>query len=58
MSEIEKQLHAMATIDSDLSLENDVTVSVTVKPVRQFDQYKAVLPYYQNVLREGVRYGL
>lgn len=43
-------------ISSDLSLKHDVTVSVTVKPFAQFRQYADVLPYYKNVLGEGIRY--
>lgn len=43
-------------ITSELSLQYDITVSVTVKPYTQFVQYANVLPYYKNILREGVRY--
>lgn len=46
----------IGTVTSDLSLKHDVTVSVTVKPLAQFLQYAHVLPYYKNVLREGIRY--
>ncbi len=37
-----------------LSLENDVVISVTVKDCATFDKWRPVLPFYQNVLREGV----
>lgn len=47
----------VGVISSRLSLKHDVTVSVTVKPLAQFLQYANVLPYYRNVLREGIRYG-
>ena len=43
-------------ISSDLSLKHDVTVSVTVKPYIQFRRYADILPYYRNVLGEGIRY--
>ena len=43
-------------ISSELSLKHDITVSVTVKPADQFRQYSDVLPFYRNVLREGIRY--
>lgn len=43
-------------VTSELSLKHDVTVSVTVKAAAQFRQYANVLPYYRNVLREGIRY--
>ena len=54
--EIAKLRNRLAIIISNLSLENDITVSVAVKPLDQFKQYADVLPYYQNVLREGIRY--
>ncbi len=43
-------------VASELSLKHDITVSVTVKPLEQFIKYASVLPYYQNVLSEGIRY--
>ena len=45
---------SVAEISSALSLEHDVTVSITVKPVERFERYSSVLPYYQNVLKEGI----
>lgn len=46
---------SIAAISSDLSLAYDVTVSIAVKPLEQFRRYVDVLPYYKNVLREGIR---
>ena len=43
-------------VTSRLSLEHDITVSVTVKPLEQFRRYQTALPYYRNVVREGIRY--
>lgn len=48
----------IASIVSDLSLDNDITVSLTVKPIEQFVRYSSILPYYKNVLKEGIRYPL
>ena len=45
----------IADIESDLSLKYDVTISVAVKPAEQARRYAAVLPYYANVMREGIR---
>lgn len=53
---ISKLRNKLALITSELSLEHDITVSVTVKPLAQFKQYADVLPYYKNVLKEGIRY--
>ena len=54
--QISKHRMAVACISSKLSLEHDVTVSVSVKPAEQFERYMNVLPFYQNVVREGIRY--
>ena len=37
-------------------LDESITVSVTVKPLEQFRRYQTALPYYRNVVREGIRY--
>lgn len=55
-TEISELRNQVGLISSDLSLKHDVTVSVTVKPFDQFRQYADVLPYYKNVLGEGIRY--
>lgn len=54
--EISKSRNAVALITSELSLKNDVTVSVTIKPLEQFLRFSNVQPFYQNVIKEGVRY--
>ena len=46
----------LAVIISELSLEHEITISVTAKPLSQFKQYANILPYYKNVLTEGIRY--
>lgn len=55
-TDIAKQRMAVASITSELSLEYDVTVSVTVKPASNFKKYCTVLPFYRNVLNEGIKY--
>ena len=52
---IARHRNTVAAMTSRLSLENDITVSVTVKPAAQFHQYAQILPYYCNVLKEGIR---
>ena len=56
--EIERYRRRVAEISSALSLKNDVTVSVTVKPLELFNRFSDSLPYYRNVLREGIRYAV
>lgn len=48
----------LASMNSQLSLKHDVTVSVTVKPQEHFRKYADVLPYYKNIINEGIRYEL
>lgn len=46
----------IAAISSDMSLVHDVTVSITIKSFGHFHRYSSVLPFYKNVLTEGIRY--
>ena len=57
-AEISKCRNDIAVISSDLSLKHSITVSVTIKPLSQFRQYAEVLPYYKNVIKEGIRYAV
>ena len=43
-------------VSGELSLKHGIMISVTVKPLRQFQQFETILPYYQNVIKEGIRY--
>ena len=54
--ELSTYRNSIAAISSDLSLSHDVTVSISVKPYKQFCRYSSVLPFYKNVLTEGIRY--
>lgn len=57
-AEISRFRNAVATVTSNLSLKHDITVSVTVKPLEQFLRFADVLPYYKNVVGEGIRYAV
>ena len=48
----------VAFVASELSLKHEITVSISVKSYRQFLRFSDTLPYYQNVIREGICYGL
>ncbi|MBR4328944.1 MAG: nucleotidyltransferase domain-containing protein [Candidatus Riflebacteria bacterium] len=54
--DIEKYRNQIAEISSDLSLENDVLISIHIHPNKQFEQYSRILPFYKNILKEGIRY--
>ena len=47
---------AIAHVASKMSLEHDVTVSIIVDPASQFHRYQNALPYYRNIVNEGVLY--
>ena len=46
----------IAEVMSDLSLDNNVFVSIAIKPLQVFRKHLNVLPYYQNIIKEGIRY--
>ena len=52
------QLHdyrkEIAHLSSELSMDYDVTVSLTVRSESQFRPQQ--VPYYKNILRDGIRY--
>ena len=54
--QIAEKRRAIAALSSDLSLAHDVTVSIQIAPLVQFRRYADFLPFYQNVLKEGIRY--
>ncbi len=47
--------HVLSDIASDLSLEHDITVSISVVDSETFYRYRRHLPYFENIEREGVR---
>lgn len=54
--DIRKYNDSLAEIDSDISLDHNVTVSIAVEPLEQFNRYATIHPFYRNVLEEGIRY--
>lgn len=55
-TDIAKYRNKIAEVTSELSLENGITVSVTVKTAEHFSRYAQILPFYKNVVGEGIRY--
>lgn len=47
--------HNVAIVSSDLSLKYDITVSIILKSLSQFNRH-SYLPYYRNVLKDGIKY--
>ena len=54
---MQKKLKVMWDIAADLGLENDIVISPTVIPYNEFLQYQEKLPYYRNIIKEGVKVG-
>ena len=54
---LSKFRYALAAVSSELSIKHNVTVSLTIKPYEDFMQYNNILPFYSNVIKEGIRYG-
>ena len=54
--ELPRYRKAVCHICSDLGLKHDVLLSPAVEPLQQFRKFRDALPYYQNVLKEGIRY--
>ena len=48
--------YPLSGLISRLSLEYDKTISVTAKPLWRFLRYANTLPYYSNIMKEGIRY--
>jgi predicted nucleotidyltransferase len=54
MPEIEKKRWDISGVASDLSLEHNVVVSVCVRPQAAFQPEHH--PYYENIVRDGIKY--
>lgn len=42
-------------LSSELGLENDIVITITLKDIATFNKYLNAIPFYQAVEREGVR---
>ena len=54
--EIDNFFDDMSELASELSLKHDITVYITMKSSAHFMRYADVLPYYANVIKEGIKY--
>lgn len=51
---LQEQLKRVWDASSELELEYDTILSPTVIPYDEFEQYREALPYYRNIVQEGV----
>ena len=49
------QLKKIWDVVSDLELDYEVIISPTVIPYSEFETFKDILPYYRNIVQEGVK---
>lgn len=53
--DLQRKLKVMWDIATDLGIERDVVISTTVIPYKEFIRYKDELPYYRNIIQEGLK---
>lgn len=53
--ELSKYKKPFIALTSELGLEHDVVITVTLKDTETFNRYLDVVPFYSNVKREGIR---
>ena len=58
----DKQIHSyfnsICHIGSILSLKYDITVSINAVSIKRFIKFADDLPFYRNVITEGINYGI
>lgn len=55
--EIVKYRKQIADITNKLIKKYDIMVSIVMVPLDRFIQYSNDLPFYKNVIKEGINYG-
>ena len=55
--ELQRKLKVMWDIAADLGMERDVVISPAVIPYNEFVRYEDDLPYYRNIIQEGLKIG-
>lgn len=53
--ELAKYRRAVSDFSSDLDLEHDVLLSIKLQDAETFYRYSQTLPYFKNVIKEGIR---
>ena len=55
MEELRQQRQTFTSLTGKLGLEYNIVIVATLKDTRTFDEYLEVMPFYQNVEREGIK---
>ena len=53
-SELSKYYKAVSRHIEPLEMEYNVVISPAIQNLKQFEQYKDALPFFRNIVREGV----
>lgn len=53
-AELQQRLKRVWEVSSELELEYGTIISPTIIPFEEFEKFKDDLPYYKNILNEGV----
>ena len=51
---LQKKMDEIWDYSASLGLENNVVISPGIIPEDEFEKYRATLPYYQNIDKEGI----
>lgn len=51
---LQDDLKYVWNVADDLELKYEMIISPTVIPLEEFEQYKDILPYYQNIEKQGI----
>ena len=54
---LQQKMNQVWDSSAELGIENDVVISPTVIPADEYEKYRTILPYYQNIDREGISVG-
>ena len=53
-STLRKATYPIANIMTQMSLKYDIFVSITEETCNRYNEYRDVLPYFQNIYNEGI----
>jgi uncharacterized protein len=52
---LRKARYKIADIMSELSMKNDIFISITEENYKRYNDYLEALPFYKNIYNEGIR---
>ena len=53
--DLRKYKQPIIQVESELGLRYGLVISATLKDIETFNKYLDVLPFYQNVMKEGIK---